>query len=42
MAVRLAALFEVLLMILFGAPKLASGDDLGHNGLGKFRLGRFA
>jgi len=42
MAVRFAALFEVLLMILFGAPKFASGDDLGHDGLGEFCLGRFA
>ncbi len=42
MAVRFAALFEVLLMILFGAPELAGGDDLGHNRLGKLRLSRFA
>src|SRR6185437_16151192 len=42
MAVRFAALFEILLMILFGAPELAGGDDLGHNRFGKLRLGRFA
>ena len=42
MAVRFAALFEILLMILFGAPELAGGDDLGHNRIGKLRLGRFA
>ena len=32
-AVRLAALFEILLMIFFGAPELAGRDDLGHNRL---------
>src|SRR5580658_8129934 len=31
MAMRLAALFQVLLMILLGPPELGRGHDLGHD-----------
>src|SRR5438105_10824516 len=37
-AVRLAALFQILLMIFFGAPEIAGGDDLRDDGPGETRL----
>src|ERR1019366_3385374 len=38
MAVREAAFFQVLLMIVFGGPKRLGWGDFGHDGLGETLL----